>query len=159
MKRTFFAATVVALGLITTPTFAKDLPPGGLTVEEVAKWLQDGGYKAEILTAKDGTKNIKTAADGTGIYVDMYDCKSTPKCTSIQFSVGFDTKGAWNATKMNDFNRDNRWVKAYVDSKDDPWIEMDVDLYPGGTKEGLDDQFTVFHDLLVSFKKYISWTN
>ena len=60
---------------------------------------------------------------------------------------------------MNDFNRDNRWVKAYVDSKDDPWIEMDIDLYPGGTKEGLDDQFTVFHDLLVSFKKYISWTN
>ena len=64
MKRTFFAATLVALGLIAAPTFAKDLPTGGMTVEEVAKWLQDGGYKAEIVTAKDGTKSIKTADPG-----------------------------------------------------------------------------------------------
>jgi hypothetical protein len=158
MKRVFHAAVFVAIALLSTASFAKDLPVGGLTVEEVAKWLQDAGYKAEIQTAKDGTKNVKTAADGTDIYVDMYDC-SVPKCTSIQFSAGFNTTGAWNATKMNDFNRDNRWVKAYVDSKDDPWIQMDVDLYPGGTKEGLDDHFTVFHQLLVSFKKYINWTN
>jgi hypothetical protein len=158
MKRVFHAAVFVAIALLSTASFAKDLPVGGLTVEEVAKWLQDAGYKAEIQTAKDGTKNVKTAADGTDIYVDMYDC-SKPKCTSIQFSAGFNTTGAWNGTKMNDFNRDNRWVKAYVDKKDDPWIQMDVDLYPGGTKEGLDDHFIVFHQLLVSFKKYINWTN
>jgi hypothetical protein len=154
-----FVAGVIALALASgsTAAMAKDLPTGGMTVDQIAKWLQDAGYKAEIQTAKDGTKNVYSAADGTGFYIDMYDCKSTPKCTSIQFSVGFNTKGAWNATKMNDFNRDNRWVKAYVDSKDDPWVEMDIDLYPGGTEEGLDDQFAVWRDLLVSFKKFINW--
>ena len=158
MKSAVFTAAM-AIGLLVAPSFAKDLPAGGLSVEDVAKWLQDGGYKAAIVTAKDGTKNIKTAVDGSDVLVDMYDCNSTQKCPSIQFAVGFETKGESNATKMNDFNRDNRWIRTYVDNKGDSWIAMDVDLYPGGTKEGLDDQFTVFHDLLVSFKKYISWTN
>ncbi len=150
-------AAVVAFGLMSTAAFAKDLPDGGMTVDDVATWLQQGGYKADIQTAKDGTKDVYSATDGTGFYVDMYDCKSKPRCTSIQFSVGFDSKGAWNATKMNDWNSSNRWVRAYVDDKDDPWLEMDVDLSPGGTWEGLDDEFAVWRDMLVAFKKYINW--
>jgi hypothetical protein len=148
----------LALGLMPNVAMAKDLPAGGMTVEELAKWLQDGGYKAEIQTAKDGTKSIYSAADGTGFYIDVYDCKNTPRCSSIEFSVGFDTKGAWNATKMNDWNSNNRWVRAYVSDKDDPWLEMDVDLNPGGTYEGLADEFSVYRDMLVSFKKFINWS-
>ena len=43
---------------------------------------------------------------------------------------------------MNDWNSTKRWAKAYVDDKDDPWLQMDVDLSPGGTEEGLNDQFS-----------------
>jgi hypothetical protein len=58
---------------------------------------------------------------------------------------------------MNDWNSNNRWVRAYSDSKNDPWLEMDVDLSPGGTKEGLDDEFAIWRDMLTDFKKYINW--
>jgi len=158
MKRAYLAgATTLVFCLISSAVLAKDLPDRGLSVEDVAKWLQDAGYKAEVQTAKDGTQSVYSATDGTGFYVNFYDCKNKPKCASIQFEVGFDTKGEFNATKMNSWNADNRWVRAYVDDKDDPWLDMDVDLSPGGTWEGLDDEFSVWRDMMVSFKKYINW--
>jgi hypothetical protein len=147
----------MTLGLTANVSVAKDLPAIGMNVDDLAKWLHDAGYKAEIQTAKDGTKNIYTAADGSNFYVDLYDCKGKPACASLQFSIGFDTKGAWNATKMNTWNSQNRWVRAWTDDKDDPWLAMDVDLTPGGTVENLDDEFTVWRDMLTSFKKYIDW--
>jgi hypothetical protein len=158
MKRAFLVgAAALAFGLMSTATFAKDLPQGGMSVDDIAKWLQDAGYKADVQTAKDGTKSVRSSTDGTGFYVDMYDCKGNPKCSSIQFSVGFDTKGQYPAAKMNEWNSQNRWVRAYSDDKNDPWLEMDVDLNPGGTWEGLDDEFAVWRDMMASFKKFINW--
>jgi hypothetical protein len=87
----------------------------------------------------------------------MYDCHDKPTCTAIQFNVGFDTKGAWNATKMNGYNSAKRWVRAYVDDNDDPWLEQDVDLIPGGTWEGLKDQFGIWRQMMGDFEKYIDW--
>ena len=156
MRALLTGAAVVAACLMSTAVLAKDLPEGGLSVQDLSKWLQDAGYKAEIQTAKDGSKSIYSSTDGTGFYVDVYDCKEE-RCASVQFSLGFDTKGAWNATKMNEWNGKNRWVRAHVDSKDDPWLEMDVDLSPGGTWEGLSDEFAIYRDMVVSFKKFIDW--
>ena len=156
MRALLAGAAVVAACLMSTAVLAKDLPEGGLSVQDLSKWLQDAGYKAEIQTAKDGSKSIYSSTDGTGFYVDVYDCKEE-RCASVQFSLGFDTKGAWNATKMNEWNGKNRWVRAHVDSKDDPWLEMDVDLSPGGTWEGLSDEFAIYRDMVVSFKKFIDW--
>ena len=34
---------------------------------------------------------------------------------------------------------------------------MDVDLSPGGTQAGLDDQFALFREMLVDSKKFINW--
>jgi hypothetical protein len=151
------SAAILALVLAPAPAPAKDLPSGGLTVEEVASWLQSAGYPAKIQTEKDGSQTIQSAADGADFHIDMYDCHHTPRCSSLEFFAGFNTKGAFNAAKMNDWNRNNRWVRAYVDSTNDPWIEMDVDLYPGGTYEGLKDQFGIWRDEFASFRKYIHW--
>jgi len=157
MKRALLvAAAALVLGLTSNAALAKDLPEGGLTIEDIAGWLQDAGYKADVQTAKDGSKSILSPADGTNFYIDVYDCKED-RCASLQFSLGFDTKGAWNATKMNEWNSGNRWVRAHVDDKDDPWLDMDVDLSPGGTWEGLTDEFGIYRDMLVSFKKFINW--
>jgi len=151
------AAGLVALALVPAAAWAKDLPAGGLTLEEVASWLQAAGYKAEIQTSDDGTRNIYSATDGVNFHVYTYDCKEA-RCGSLQFSVGFSTKGSSNAAAMNDWNRQNRWTRAYADTVNDPWIEYDVDLSPGGSYEILDDQFTIWRQALGRFTKYINWT-
>lgn len=135
---------------------AKSLPANGMTIDDIASWLQSEGYKAQIQTAQDGTKNVYSSSDGQNFHIYQYDCKNG-RCGSLQFSVGFNTKGAFTGDKMNDWNRDNRWARAYVDKVNDPWLEYDVDLEPGGTYELLNDEFGIWRDSLNHFRKFINW--
>lgn len=147
------AATATA----AAANYTGGIPTSGLSAEDVASWLQSEGYKAQVSTNKDGSKTVQSATGGTTFNVDLYDCHDKPTCTAIQFNVGFNTKGAWNATKMNTYNSTKRWVRAYVDENDDPWLEQDVDLIPGGTWEGLNDQFGIWRQMMGDFEKYINW--
>jgi hypothetical protein len=122
----------------------------------VQTWLQNAGYAAKIESNADGTQDIASAADGGNFHVFFYDCNNG-RCASMQFSAGFDTKGAFKAEQMNQWNNDKRWAKAYVDKVNDPWLELDVDLSPGGTYEGLDDEFGIWRQSLTAFRKYIGW--
>ena len=143
-----------ALVLISSGADSKNLPAKGMTIDEIAKWLQGAGYKAQIQTA-NGEQNIYSSADGQNFHIYQYDCNKTKRCGSFQFSVGFDTKGSFDPSKVNDWNKDNRWVRAYVDKVNDPWLEQDIDLTPGGTYELLDDEFAVWRMSLDHFHKYM----
>lgn len=148
MKKLIVAAAA-ALALTFSSAPARDIPDGGLTLEQIASWLQAAGYKAEIKT-EDGKRNIYSSSDGWNFHISQYDCKGAV-CGSFQFWVGFDTKGAFNAQRINKWNKENRWIRAYVDDTNDPWIEMDVDLTPGGTYENLNDEFAIWRDGLRRF--------
>ena len=154
---TLAGVAALAIGLCAGPAAAKNLPAGGMTIDDIAAWLQSEGYKAQIQTSNDGTKNIYSSSNGQNFHIYQYDCKNGNRCGSLQFSVGFNTKGAFNGDKMNDWNRDNRWVRAYVDKVNDPWLEYDVDLEPGGTYELLNDEFGIWRDSLDHFRKFINW--
>ena len=154
------AAAVAALVLGAGAAQARDIPAGGMTLPEVVKWLQDGGYKAEIKNLQSGEKYITSAAEGVNFDIYMYDCKAD-RCASMQWAAGFNmTKpGLPNGvTKINEWNTTKRYVKAYVDATGDPWAQYDVNLSPGQTYEGLDDAFkNVWVRSLPAFKTFIGW--
>jgi hypothetical protein len=155
MKITILAcSTVLLLGLGSGGALAKNLPAGGLTVGEIASWLQNDGYKAQVQTAKDGSQNVYSASDGVGFHIYPYDCKNK-RCGSFEFSAGFDTKGALSPQKINEWNKKTRWVRSYVDDVNDPWLEYDVDLTPGGTYDLLDDEFALWRDRISKFQAFI----
>jgi hypothetical protein len=156
MKTVFCALILVGGTLIGGAATAKDIPDGGLTMDETVAWLKDGGFGADVQTNKDGTKSIHVSGEGEDFYVYMEDCKED-RCGSLELSAGFDTKGAFTADKINDFTSSNRWVRAYVDKTHDPWVEYDVDLTPGGTFELLHDQVGIWLQGLQDFRKFIGW--
>jgi hypothetical protein len=142
--------------LLAPGAMAKDLPAGGMTLEEIAGWLQAKGLTADIETSASGVRSLSSAADSGKFHINTYDCKDN-RCGSLQFSQGFDTKGKFGPDAMNAWNRENRWARAYADKVNDPWIEYDVDLTPGGSYELLDDQFAIWRDVLGRFHKQIGW--
>jgi hypothetical protein len=156
MKHAMIGATVLALAVTAGMAAAKDLPEGGLSVQETADWLQSKGYRAEIGKDDTGDSRISSATQGVNFFVYFYDCKGN-RCASIQFSAGFDIKGAYSLEKANDWNRNNRWAAATMDKDKDPWLSQDVDLSPGGTYENLKDEFGVWEDMLAKFLKTINW--
>ena len=154
MKREFLMATILALGLLPSAAAARDLPAKGMTIEEVAAWLQGEGYKAQIQTNKDGTRNIYSSAEGSNFHIFFYDCKQD-RCGSMQFSTGISTKGAFPAQRVNDWAAKSRWIRAYADKVNDPWMEYDVDLSPGGSYEMLNDEFAIWRNGLTRFSAFV----
>jgi hypothetical protein len=155
MRHTFIGAAMLMLALTTGMAAAKDLPAGGMTGQDVADWLQSQGYRAEIGRADNGRPKVASATQGTSFYVRFYDCQGD-RCASIQFTAGFDTKGAYSVDKANDWNTANRWVTSSMDKENDPWISQDIDLSPGGTYELLNDELKVWSDSVGRFMKTIN---
>jgi len=150
MKATFWSAAMLALVLAAGAAAAANLPEGGMTAQDVADWLQSKGYKAQIGTTDNGRPKIASAAQGVNFYIHFYDCKND-RCASIQFVAGFSTDGAYTLEKGNEWNTRNRWVTASMDKENDPWISMDVDLWPGGTYELIGDELQVWNDSIARF--------
>ncbi|MBL8774056.1 MAG: YbjN domain-containing protein [Phenylobacterium sp.] len=157
MRIWLLAACVAwACGAAATAT-GKPLPEGGLTAVEYARWLEDNGYKADIQKDKDGDAHVDSGADGLRFSVYFYDCRKD-RCAALQYYVGFD-KGpdTPNLEKVNAFNREKRYIKAYLDTDGDVSFEYDGNLAPGGTWEAVEDDFNTFLGYLPELKKLVNW--
>ena len=151
LNRAFAALAFAALTFAAGAANARDIPAGGMTVADVAAWLQAGGYQAQIVPDKNGgMAHIHSGVGGHGFGIYMFDCKGD-RCGSLQFSAGYETHGTFDTGKMNAWNRDKRWARGYFDDVNDPWVEMDVDLSPGGTYELLDDELATWATMIKDF--------
>lgn len=126
------------------------IPDGGLTMEEVVAWLQSGGYAAKVVTGESGKRHIISNSHGVPFDIFMPGCESGP-CASIELVVAFSCKGRFDVSKLNEWNSQIPWCKAYYDSVNDPSLDMDILLSPGGTYESLNDQFLTWNRVLGNF--------
>lgn len=159
MRRTLkaLAAAVVASGLWASGAVAGPIADGGLTAKEVARWLQDQGYKAELKVGESGKPYVRSAAEGVSFSIYLYDCKAGDRCASLQFSASFDLDKPMDLKVVNAWNRDKRFLKAYLDDEGDPFVEYDASVSPGGSYEALNDDFLVWTSTLPAFKSHIGW--
>ena len=157
LKTTMMAAgAALALTLMATaPASAAPIPNGGVTVEDMVRFLQSKGYKAEVKSGSNG-RYISSAAAGVNFDVNFYDCVSS-RCASVQFEAGFDLTNGITTAKIHEWNRDKRYLKAYVDSDADPHVSMDSNTSPARTYEGLADDFGVWTGTLPTFAHFIGW--
>ena len=145
--------------LVLGPTSlqAAPLPSGGVTAGEVAKALLDKGYKAEVTTDSTGDPMIRSATDGSNFRILFYNCKSAgPRCVSISFSAGFDLEKGLSYSRINQWNREKRFGRAYLDDEMDPYVEMDVDFERGATIEAVANVIDTWAAVLPVFKNFIN---
>jgi Putative bacterial sensory transduction regulator/zinc-ribbon domain len=126
------------------------IPDGGLTIEEMAAWLEGEGYAVKFVTGESGKRHIETNSQGSPINIFFGDCKGE-RCAALEFAAGFSTHGKFDVSQINGWNYDNRWCRAYYDSEKDPWLKMNIDLWPGGTYEALSDRFEIWNRTLGKF--------
>jgi Putative bacterial sensory transduction regulator len=145
----------LALTLMSATASARNIPTAGLAIPDVVAWLQAAGYTTEVVPDKDGTSHIRSNYSGVKVGVYMFDCKNSV-CGSLQFSAGWATHGKFDISQINSWNRDKRWCRGYYDAENDPWVEKDVDLTPGGSYELLADEFQIFRKCVDNFKAMYS---
>jgi hypothetical protein len=153
------ATAVLAAALVTGAARATPIPDSGVTMSEIRGWLQGLGYAPTEENSTDtsvpgvAATHLMVDYEGAKLGVYLFDCKSG-RCGSVQFATGWSTHGKFDTSQMNHWNSTNRWCRGYFDSENDPWLEMDVDLTPGGSYELLNDNLATYRNAcLDEFRK------
>jgi hypothetical protein len=144
------AAPILAAPTLAAFSLTHPIPDGGLTLDEVIAWLQSGGYAAKVVTREDGKRHIESWSQGTLFNIFTPGCQSG-RCASFELVFAFSSKGKFDVSRLNEWNSDVPWGKAYSDEVNDPCLDMDISLSPGGTFESLNDQFGTWNNVLSSF--------
>jgi hypothetical protein len=150
---------VPAVGRAQVPAAkaAPAAPAGRITIDGVTAWLKAKGLPADPNAEK---AYVVTKIGGETYVVFLGDCKDG-KCESLQFFYGIKYDGglkpdeAAAAVIINRWNRDERWIKAYIDQDRDVGLEMDVQPLPANWQAAADPYFDLFKGGVPVFKKWI----
>ena len=128
--------------------------------QSVVKAMQARGFVAELTTDRTGDPMIRSASSGTGFQVLFYNCTEHKECATIQFHAGFDLKTSPSLAAVNEWNRTQRFGRAFLDKENDPILQMDLDLDDGGISQPLfSDNLEFWTTVLGRFEKHIGYRN
>ena len=116
--------------------------------------LQAKGYQAELgVTA--GDPHIKSGAGGVQFTIFFQNCSNGQNCTTITFATGFTDVDATLA-KLNEWNQNNRFARAYLDGDEDPVLRMDVDLdHQGLPRANFNEYLDIWGSLAPKFLNFL----
>jgi hypothetical protein len=154
------ALAALAVFATAAPALAKDLPKGGLTADETAAWLSSRGLTAEVLPdpTRYGNQIVRSSADGVNFQIYYYGCVGrSPKvrCESIQYSAEW-ARSEWASTdRVNAWDRERRFLRAYLGPNGTVWAEFDFDVSPEVSYAALDRSLQRWRAEALEFRRYM----
>lgn len=154
MKKMLFTLGAIATFAISATAQAQMVRPQD--PKSLVSALQDAGYKAELTADSSGDPMIKSAAGGSNFTIFFYGCTDNKDCRTVQFYSGYSEPDNASLRAMNDWNRDNRFGRAYMADDGSARVEMDVDMDDGGISKLLFVDNLEFWEIIMSkFEDYI----
>lgn len=143
--------------MITTATIAA----ADITADNagaVMKAMQNFGLVATMGADSDGDPKISSRVSDTKFSVYFYGCDNNVNCSSIMIKAGYDLNSGMSALKINEWNREKRFAKAYIDDEGDPILEMDVNLDLDGVGDkNFEDTLDWWRLTVEDFEEFIDW--
>lgn len=123
----------------------------GLTPAEVGTWITGLGGRVGPVQTENGLTFFAVTDAGLTWAVFFYGCEAGV-CGEVQFSAVVPGSGA-TLDKVNAWNRDNRYLKAFHTAAETPTatVQYDVVVLSGGGVEQLADPLAVWLQLLPKF--------
>jgi hypothetical protein len=156
--RRFTTHAAVAFGasalLAATPAHAELVNASDpATIEAI---VESQGWPATIVTKPGDDPYIESSRGGLKFLVLFMNCEDGKKCKTLQYYMGFSDAKDVSLDKLNKWNKDKRFARAYQDDEGDPVLEMDVDLdFAGIPRENVGETFNTWATLMDSFREYI----
>lgn len=144
---------VLAIGFTAPAAHAQQV--SAARPESVADVIRGKGFDVEITKDDEGDPLIRAEGKGYKFIVLFYGCTNGKDCQTITFYAGW-AEGTSDVNKINDWNRTNRFGRAYIDKDEDPCIEFDVDLDDGGMSRILfEDNVEFWMTVMVQYSKFV----
>ena len=141
-----------------TPAFAANSAPAlidGNSTDDILNLAR--GYGSAILGTQDsGAPKISGKIEGQPytIYFSSCDDKTHKDCEDLDFYAGY-VGSKPDADKINGWNRDTRFARAYIDSDGEAGMDMDVNLVHGVSPDNMDSTLSLWADLVKKFTAFI----
>ncbi|MFA4898539.1 MAG: YbjN domain-containing protein [Brevundimonas sp.] len=153
------AAPLAALALAVSPLTAGGAlaqtaaatASRGLTPAEVGTWITGLGGRVGPVQTENGLTFFTVTNAGLTWAVFFYGCEASG-CGEVQFSAVVPGAGA-TLDKVNAWNRDNRYLKAFHTAAQTPTatVQYDIVVLSGEGVAQLADPLTVWLQLLPKF--------
>ena len=162
---TAFALASLALAAPATAQMSTRPAPaamGGVPMltadaDRIAQVMADAGYQTTRSTDAEGMPKLDGDIDGWSFSVYFYGCRGT-LCDAIQFAAGFDEDQPMDQRIINDWNRNTRFGRAYLDEEGDPWVEYDINMEGDGVSVSNFNESLAYWDTIVKqFTNHIGW--
>ncbi len=151
------AATVLIFAPAGDGAWARGPAEQGMTAAEISDWLRGQGLSAEVRDdpTNPGQEVVRSSADGVGFNIYLYGCDARRaarrRCSSIQYAAGWTSAGL-SAERINRWDREARFVRAYVTPKGGVFVEFDLDLAPGQDRAALDQSLQRWRSAVSRFR-------
>ncbi len=145
----WLVAGLIAAAMLAAPAKAAD-EGRRVTGPQVAKLLQDMGYRATVGVDGEGDPKVDTAMGGVNVSVYFYDCVDGA-CGSLQLSIGLDLDDGTTHAVINAFNRRKRYSHAYLDDENDPFLAYDFEVLHTDFDAHVRSQVDLWESLLADF--------
>jgi hypothetical protein len=120
--------------------------------------VHEFGYTATMEKDSDGDPKISGKVSSTNFNVYFYGCTDNTDCKSLIFKAGYNLSDGMSASDINEWNRNKRFSRAYIDDEGDPFLEMDVNLdYDGVGSKNFQDTLDWWRVSVESFEEFIDW--
>lgn len=123
--------------------------------ERIAEVVRNKGFEVDLTKDDDGDPLIHAEGNGYKFVILFYGCTAGKECTTLGLYAGWTGSSA-DIEKINQWNRDNRFGRAYIDKDNDPVVEMDIDLDDGGMSPLLfEDHLEFWLSVIGQYSKFI----
>ena len=111
---------------------------------------------AGMTSQPNGDPLINGVVDDVAYQIYFKNCTANAACEDLNFYAGFrDNQPTLDV--INNWNRDKRFSRAYVDEVGDAVVEMDLDLVQGVTPAYLASQMNLWSLVVSQFTAHIGY--
>ena len=107
-----------------------------------------------------GDPIVESEIDGVTFHVEFYNCEGDMPdraCRELRFFAGFDLANGMSLEQINQWNYTLRFGKAYVDSDSDPFLEMNLDVDGGLSRDLIESNLAIWNEAFSNFMEFIGW--
>jgi hypothetical protein len=124
--------------------------------ETIKAIVESQGWPATIVVKEGDDPYIESNRSGLKFLVLFMNCDEGEQCKTLQYYMGFSDAKDVTLERLNQWNKEKRFARAYKDDAGDPVLEMDVDLdFQGIPRENVGETFNTWASLMDSFRAYV----
>ena len=124
--------------------------------ETIKAIVESQGWPATIVVKEGDDPYIESNRAGLKFLVLFMNCDAGQRCKTLQYYMGFSDAKDVTLERLNQWNKEKRFARAYKDDAGDPVLEMDVDLdFQGIPRENVGETFNTWASLMDSFRAYV----